>query len=266
MNCLEFERRLHEQFLPSRLVETADLAEHAEHCSECRDTLEQFRVLSDGLSTWREQIPEVDLTGAVVLVHKSDEDFLADCSTRSVVRPLPPRPGRSRHSESTVSAGIVASSPWRPGRYRSLRAAWLAAAGAAGLLLVAVYFSRPGNDPPRSITETLAAKAPDAVAEASPVEPAKEQPAIPAVDRAVVLPEAAREVYYDLAQKAAGALGEVTVFVMPGSSPPKMTPRDEHPERPTDWIDGLQHRLQPIGRSLDDAFDFLWQAGEAADG
>jgi len=94
----------------------------------------------------------------------------------------------------------------------------------------------------------------------------EEQPAIPAVNRAVALPEAAGEVYYDLAQKAAGALGEVTVFVMPGSSPPMMTPRDEGPERPTDWIGGLQHRLQPIGRSLDDAFDFLWQAGEAADG
>jgi hypothetical protein len=82
----------------------------------------------------------------------------------------------------------------------------------------------------------------------------------------VALPEAAGEVYYGLAQKAAGALGEVTVFVMPGASPPMMNPRDERPDRPTDWIGGLQHQLRPIGRSLDDAFDFLWQAGEAADG
>src|SRR5262249_33729665 len=132
MNCLEFEKRLHEQFLPSRLVETAELAEHAEHCSECRETLEQFRILSDGLSTWREQIPEVDLTGTLALVRESNEEPLADRSTRAEVRPLPRRSGRPRRSDSIVSAGIAASSPWQPGRSRGPRAAWLAAAGAVG--------------------------------------------------------------------------------------------------------------------------------------
>jgi hypothetical protein len=135
------------------------------------------------------------------------------------------------------------------------------------LLLVAIYFfSLPGRDAPRSITQVPAAKAPDTVADGPASQGAEEEPAIPVADRAAALPEAARDVYYDLAQKAAGAIGEVTVFVMPGSSPQMMTPGDHRPEARTDWIGGLQHQLRPIGRSLDDAFDFLWQAGEAADG
>jgi hypothetical protein len=109
-------------------------------------------------------------------------------------------------------------------------------------------------------------RVPEALADGGASKDADEEPAIPVVDRAAALPEAARDVYYDLAQKAAGAIGEVTVFVMPGSSPQMMAPTDHRPEARTDWIGGLQHQLQPIGRSLDDAFDFLWQAGEAADG
>ena len=74
----------------------------------------------------------------------------------------------------------------------------------------------------------------------------------------------AQVAYHDLAQKAAGALDEVAMFVRPLSqgNTPDSEPRSE---KGTGWIDGLQHQLKPIGRSLDDAFDFLWQAGQLAD-
>jgi hypothetical protein len=267
MNCTEFEKRLQEQFGPTRLDEAGDLAEHAHQCSACRELLEHFRVLSDCLSVWREQIPEVDLSGAVVSACQSQRELVIDRFTEAVVvTPDRRRARRSRQSDSAITAAIVARSPWLPGRFRNRRTGWLAAAAAVGLLLIAAYFSRPGGDAPRAITAEPAPKAPDVVADGSSLKDEGAEAAAPVVDRAVALPEAARDVYYDLAQKAAGAFGEVTVFVMPESSPPKMVPSDQRPEGPGGWIGGLSHQLQPIGRSLDDAFDFLWQAGEAADG
>jgi hypothetical protein len=265
MNCLEFEMRLHEQFTPGQLEEGAEVVEHARRCPACRETLEKFRILSECLPAWREQVPDVDLTDAVVSAHELHEKRPLTRSTGLVAMPASLRFGQSRYSQSTVSAGIVARSPL-PVRFRRQRAVWLAAVAAVGLLLVAIYFSRPASDSPPSVTQSPAAQVPDAGSNNSPVNLTGQEREVSADDRAAALPEGAGEVYYDLAQKAAGALGEVTVFVMPVSSPQTMTPRNEHPDRPTDWIGGLQHQLRPIGRSLDDAFDFLWQAGEAADG
>src|SRR5262245_7825396 len=151
MNCIEFERRLHEQFGPSRLDEAGDLSEHAQHCCACREALEHFRVLSDGVSAWREQIPEVDLTGAVLSARQLQQELEIDRAAQSVVVVSDRRrAGRARQSESANTAGIVARSPWLPGRFRSRRSGWLAAAGAIGLILGAIYFTVPGRDAPPS--------------------------------------------------------------------------------------------------------------------
>jgi hypothetical protein len=72
--------------------------------------------------------------------------------------------------------------------------------------------------------------------------------------------------YVGLVQLAAGAWDEVTLLVRPErktTQQPEATSRSAATEG---WIDGLQHQLTPIGRGLDNAFDFLWQAGQAGDG
>src|SRR5262245_38321401 len=198
MNCIEFEKRLHEQFYPARLEEAVDLSEHAQHCAACRNVLEHFRVLSDGLSAWREQVPEVDLTGAVVSASKLQrEQPIEGAAQALVVASHRHRAGRSRQSDLANTAGIVARSPWLPGRFRSRRNGWLAAAAAVGLLLVAVYFvSPPGGEAPRFMTQVPMARAPEALATGGASKDAGEEPAIPAVDRAEPLPEAVRDVYY----------------------------------------------------------------------
>ena len=65
---------------------------------------------------------------------------------------------------------------------------------------------------------------------------------------------------------AAGAWDEVTLLVAPESKNTAPPERSRQTEAKEGWIDGLQHQLKPMGRGLDNAFDFLWQAGQSGDG
>src|SRR5438552_3102078 len=69
MNCADFEERLHEQFGDSCLSEAPDLLEHTLHCPACRATYERFRLLTDCIGPWRGQVPDIDLTDAVLSAH-----------------------------------------------------------------------------------------------------------------------------------------------------------------------------------------------------
>jgi hypothetical protein len=142
---------------------------------------------------------------------------------------------------------------------------WLAAGSLVGMLFIVVALSEPLKKSPQKAADPQVVNVPER-AHSQPPDHGQPQAVSPPVNNPpVAIPESDRDVYYDLAQKAAGALGEVAVYVMPGSSPPPMAPSDAGPEGAAGWIDGVKHQLQPIGRSLDDAFDFLWEAGQSAD-
>jgi hypothetical protein len=79
-------------------------------------------------------------------------------------------------------------------------------------------------------------------------------------------PQSDRVPYYDLPHRAAGALDQITLFVLPGKTTPQMPTQEPPAQGAPGWINDFEHRLKPIGRSLGDAFDFLWRAGESVDG
>jgi hypothetical protein len=70
----------------------------------------------------------------------------------------------------------------------------------------------------------------------------------------------AGKTYRHLASRAAGAIDDVAQFVSPGGNAPSAVENNSD-SRPV-WIE----ELRPIGKSLADAFDFLWQAGAGEDG
>jgi hypothetical protein len=265
MNCADFEKRLHAQFSPARLDETADLAEHARECPGCRATAERFHLLADALGVWRAQIPEVELSGAVVAAHRSHRASADPPGSPAATQmPLVGRSAPRKASPSTPA--ILARAPWSTGPFGAIVVRRLAAASVAALLLVAVWLSFTRRDaPPAGSGPQLARTSEDAPVQPSPGR-SDVSPAPAAIGPPQRVPEPVQALYYDLAWKAAGALGEVTAFVVPGSSPPPMEPSDPRPGERAGWIDGLQHQLKPIGRSLDHAFDFLWEAGQSADG
>ena len=248
MNCTDFERHLNDLFGAAGLPHAAETPSHATQCPRCRETWERFRLLHEATDLWRKQTPEVDLSRAVVRSLSLPQSRLA--------------PGDKIDSHSSRSAARDARAAERAARggFRedfSLRRRTLLATLAAATLLFALglawQFWR--NEPAGG----KMARRVDPVADPAPRELDPQRAGLP--DAEPDLPDPAP--YRDLVQQATGALGDVAAFVMPGSN--RSMPRAGEARTSADWIDGLQHQLRPIGRSLEDAFDFLWQAGESAD-
>jgi hypothetical protein len=277
MNCTEFEDGLHDlldaprrpQAARAGLSLPAEMSTHVRSCEACRHLADRFQLLAEAIADWREQIPEVDLTEAVLAARRVPSPE---------VRTLPAGGTSARRSRSRAASGDRAQE--RAGRAdRSGRSRprpfvrgglWLVAAGLTAIVAVAVFFPRSDqpvspdqpplvaktNDGPPADTELRAlAKATDTASE-DDLEARADVPAAEAGPAAVP--------YVDLAQKAAGALDDMAGFMMA----PRATGQTD-PGAPGEpgagWIDGLQHQLKPISRSLDHAFDFLWQAGQSAD-
>jgi hypothetical protein len=263
MNCTDFEKQLQDRFGAARRDETADLADHARHCPPCRATLEQFQILADALGAWRAP-HEVELAGAVVAARQSE--FAAAAATQPASER--PRVASNQSAPQTVSASkraIAGGSVLSAGTHRSKPVRWLAAGGVAALLLVTLSLAWPNRKAPPAATTPQFAGARAIEPEGARDDLASGPPAPAAIGPPAAAPDPAQAPYYGLAQKAAGALGEVTAYVVPGSSPPPMRPAHADPEGAGAWIDGLRHQLRPIGRSLDHAFDFLWEAGQSSD-
>jgi len=254
MNCTDFERHLNDLFGAAGLPNTAETPSHAAECPRCRETWERFRLLHEATDLWRKQTPEVDLSRAVVNSLGSRPSSLEPVdeidprSSRSAARDVRARP-RAAETAPIAARGVLQEGFSLP------RRTLLAALAAAALLFALGLAWQSWRDEPAGAEMALKA---DPIADPAPRELDLRRAGLPAEPE---LPDPAP--YRDLVQQATGALGDVTAFVMPGSN--GGLPRAGEARTSADWIDGLQHQLRPIGRSLEDAFDFLWQAGESAD-
>jgi hypothetical protein len=250
MNCTEFEERLNEHFDATQNPRggrlgagaSADLAEHAGECETCRALSERFQLLADCLGVWREQIPEVDLTEAVMAAHRLQS---------TAAGPMPA-------AQSPAAGGIGSS------RVIRRRGLWLAVGSLTAIAVFALLVPWLARVVTQPVPRPEVARARDGRIEDSAIAArSEEQVKDSALEPDPVLDQA-QVAYHDLAQKAAGALDEVAMFVRP-LSPGNRPYSEPGSQKGAGWIDGLQHQLKPIGRSLDDAFDFLWQAGQSAD-
>ena len=282
MNCTEFERCVDELFDAGPALQSAsradDLAEHAEQCAACRPAWDRFRTLAEAIEAWRTQPHEIELSAAVVAAHLAGPGLPAPATTETVVEMSVPaaRQSAARLSidRSRPQAGII-DGRWGPephhGAPRWAGTKWIALAAALVAAVVAptLWNRRAAQDQHPIVRDVQSGTATALETDQLPAVTASGNPKIEMESdggqNPVPQPGTA---YYDLAQKAAGALGEAVVYVWPGRQPPMPAPNpadDEPADGSPDWINGLQHQLQPIGRSLGDAFDFLWQAGASAD-
>lgn len=260
MNCADFESRLNDEFDSANMRQAVDLAEHAAQCAACRATWDGFRLLSECVGAWRRETPDANLADAVVFALGQPGEPLPQVS------PIEARPS----TESTRKWGPLS---------RTLTAA------AAVFILASLAFvfrpARPLTQPDSQVPVAVLPEVPQGVADANEDRPREarhtknlvatngDSPPQAAQSRSPG-PETDRVPYYDLAQRAAGALGQMAMLVLPADAAPS-TAGERHPaeppaEGPLHWMDDFERELKPVGRSLGNAFDFLWRAGESADG
>lgn len=262
MTCADFDAILHEQFGPTQLRDHAGLAEHTAACGTCRKLWDQQLLLAEAIGAWREQIPDVDLTAAVIAARESE----AIVSLRQSVAGELANTHDAAY-RSTLTA-VTQPAPWTAEvrtagltRPRNSRHALVAAVAALSALVVVILaLSRHDVSPPDG---SIVAGQDSSTGPSERIAPRVRDLATGQTD------DADRDEstpYSDLAQLAAGAWDEVTLLVRPESTDSQRPGRGLRAPSKDGWIDGLQHQLKPIGRGLDNAFDFLWQAGQSGDG
>lgn len=266
MNCADFEDRLDELFdassaaMDARFGDSlpADVAGHARECESCRGLLEKFHLLADCLIAWREQIPAVDLTDAVMRAQRTP----TACADRL------PRPVRTSRSSQIPANDGASRERWRFG-FRAQHSLWIVPASLATAAVFMLVVRPAGlvplpDQPPVADRSHLAPRTERSMEIATSFDIASGGRPDASAHEPVPAFDPTRVAYDDLAQRAAGALDEVAMFML---APGPTGGPDSEPtlEQGAGWINGLTRRLKPIGRSIDGAFDFLWQAGQSAD-
>ena len=232
MNCAEFELELNRVLDRRALDDLGALQLHTATCAGCRQSLEQSRWLMEAITVWRAAVPEVDLADAVALACSEE----VDVRTESVVRPA--SVVTARLTESPFGTAVSTRRPW---------AVYSTLAALAASLLVAILLI---SDRPGAPTEPGNGAV---VQEGSPSGGRTDEAELALLGQA-------GDAYGRIARSAAGALEEFAVIVIPGAG---TTASRRQPVDSTEGrlSDGLPHQLQPIGRSLGDALDFLWEVG-----
>jgi hypothetical protein len=274
MNCSEFETQLDERFAASGLTETRELAEHAAQCVDCQIRWTQYRLLAESIVVWRDQTPEADLVESVIAARQ----IFTDCCDSDENRDLAAVSRALIESRSAQTAAAATHNAARERRHMSAR--FLALASLAALLCVMIAIWSLRDNP--STAPTAANHRGDENPVAADRTPATEPPAANRLASASRTDGAGREgtepklapelaPYSTLVQMARSAFSEATVLILPDATAARMLPREapspaDGSTEPDGWIDGLQQQLRPVGRSLGNAFDFLWQAGQSVDG
>lgn len=249
MNCADFESLLQQQMDRDLILNDEPFRAHFQVCPSCRAAWDQARLLADAIGAWRDQVPDVDLVDAVIAAHalSSVEHSRAELSRENLA--LATLPDRT----PAAPCSVPASAPNRASTRRAARQPryFLAASLVAVLVGTAcLILNNPlrHSEPERSIANHMP-------------EWESSSGAVAVGEHEVALVNQATAAYDSLAQSAAGALEEFASIVIPARDAASVAPHK--PAENERWIDGLQDQLRPIGESLGDAFDFLWEAGQA---
>lgn len=253
MNCDEFQSELERQLDAGLIVDNHRMREHCQICSACGEAWEGARLLADSIVAWRGQIPEVDLAEAVVAAY-------AHSLSPDVAHPL--HRGERGRGLAPNSSGFLNSQRVRR------RTALYAVATCVGAL-IGIALLAPSNDrdaPPPADSIVAVPRLDPPIPAAAPVHSTGTVnpftgpiPAVAPTDELALLKAGAA--YETFTNSAVGALEEFAWIVIPIRLTESATEAGE--VSPARWIDSLQDHLQPFQQGLDDALDFLREAGDS---
>lgn len=248
MNCTEFEILLNEQFENRTLGEPPDVPLHRAECESCRALAESMQTLSDAIGCWRESTPEIDLGLPVVtrqLRNRLAATELPSGTRRESRQLIAPHAERALDSSgSSVSYRAAAA-----------RTRWTLVASLASLAAILIVSSVPSFDDPDELAARRARQSVNLATHAAGRQ--HDQTMAPAAVATEELP------YLTLGRQAGEVLAGL--FVPGSASTGRMTPEGGTADENNSWLGGFQSQWEPVGESLGNALDFLWQAGDAHD-
>jgi hypothetical protein len=251
MSCTEFESALCAAVEDRHAGHVEQLREHAAGCVHCHALWEQFAILEQAIPAWSTRQPQVQLADAVLA-----------------------RLGDQRTAREMQPVGVAPAAAPQPARSRRRLAAAAAVAVSACALVIAFWPASPAVDLPGEGSQ-IADTAPAATDEQKPAQaepaanaieldkvatndqPSSDQPSAAEIGKLVREASAA---YMVLAEGAADAVVH-TPILLPRTDLVASDHDDESDDaRAESWIDGWGEQLQPIGKDVGNAIDFLLDA------
>jgi hypothetical protein len=257
-NCTEFEQFLKESVELRRPVENAIVRGHIRDCAQCEQLWQQFTLLDQTIPQWKSCLPPVDLTDAVLAQLAFNQSFeINDPSHADVVA--------SSQRERSASMPDPRSRNDRPERLRAVSLVRRNNSGSgrsvvavlAVVATVLLLISQPFGSGTTFQSNTLEDSAVVRSRRTIPVEtPAGES----ATDVEAIVRDAG-SAYLVLARNTADVFSDAVAlipkqtFLQPdGASTSDSAADNANPEIP------FGRQLKPIGRDVEHAFDFLFEA------
>ncbi|MCY2964406.1 MAG: hypothetical protein NT069_12345 [Planctomycetota bacterium] len=262
MNCTEFDRLWQRRFDgEGSLVSLAEEA-HLEGCERCQAHYEAGLMLEESLGAWRSERPQVDLARQIVRALRDD-------------RPIPRTVAATQSTNETSAPSIAIASRVLPApgrserRERLLRLAFALVGGLATLTGVWVFVGALTAPPAPAPIVTMERPAPRERTHKTPDVRTRSDS-----DRDQEMVRRTRQAYEPMARKAAGAIDQMAMMVVPGwarigqapeTVPAKPTNRvdDSKPSDEPHLLQQLEREIRPIGKGVGEALDFLWIAGDS---
>lgn len=276
MNCTEFDKRLQTAVELRRSVDDPLVASHAVNCRRCRERWERHLLLEEALAEWRERLPleEVDLTDAVLgcCAFEKAPDLSSSVSTgietASVGGTVPVAqlddhgfPGGSHvRAERSKQPAIVLTDP-RPTVHSRRGLLAVLAVVAVVLVVVAQPFGlREGAEQPVAAVKDVAPQSrPAMIAETESVAAESGAGGDTETDVSTFV-RGAGSAYLGLARETAVVFSDAVALIptelQQGSGRAETAASADNEE---DSALPFSRQLQPIGRDVGQAIEFLFQ-------
>jgi hypothetical protein len=269
MQCDEFLRQIDEVFDRRGVLDAAELMSHALVCEECHAALEKARLLQESIDQWRMCEPEIDLADQIVQRYSA-------CQGQRRLEPLPSSP-RAVWAASAAASPSAVTAREGHSRQRNERRSWQFVTKFVGGLTVAsvmaamagMYSGSFSGSFFRENRPELPAGDNQALRSSVPQKSAAQRSLAGNSSRRVAEESTVPVRGYSLfGRDMSVAFRGVRRFVTPDApaeAPAREAEPDSKPGAESGWVEDLHERIAPIGRRLDETFDFLWQAGESVD-
>jgi len=231
MNCVEFENRLHASIERHETSCHDELREHANRCKRCDALWQESLFLDQMIAVWKSDLVEPDLVDFVIGEVQDDRQLRGQ---RAEGKSVSIRPA-GRRMQVTNDVAIQR-------RYRSGVAVLVIVVAAMLLVMLDLGLFRPATD--RSRQRPFVQFTNGLYAENKSYE-----------EFQLFLKET-RSSYTALTQEAVQAVPDLTGWLTVLRPTQQAIEMKDEPDRP--WAEDVQQSLEPIGRDLGKAMDFLY--------